>query len=262
MLLLFTVQLNRYCRSPYRSAPVNVFASCMISFSNSGNTSVNNTHTHKGSEITCNAGFTTLKTILEAAHWLTYNITMAQNVDSEDLRGLGKINSSRLLKYHKNITAYTHTLTLYNDDLYLAEWPPRKTIQGPMSVVHMAFFCRNTIQWWLVLGWVTTKKDHMLVKPQLSIHGGRVAKAFACNAWGERFATHLWWYFKDLFFELKQFPAWRDSKWSVWYCRNQLLPVISGVCVVLQESTVTCDLRGLRGTAGINCHLWSQGNNR
>ena len=62
---------------------------------------------------------------------------------------------------------------------------------------------------------------HALLSQQ-SIHGGRVDKALACNTRGDRFALHLWRYFRDLFLELIQSPARRDLKWSVWQCGREL----------------------------------------
>ena len=52
----------------------------------------------------------------------------------------------------------------------------------------------------------------------LSIHGGRLVSALACNARGDGFAPHLRRYFRDLI----QSPARRDLKWSVGHYRKRL----------------------------------------
>ena len=63
----------------------------------------------------------------------------------------------------------------------------------------------------------------------MSIHGGRVAKALACNARGDGFAPHLRRYFRDLF---------------------SLIDTVSGteglkmVCVALRELSVPCNVSG------------------
>ena len=56
----------------------------------------------------------------------------------------------------------------------------------------------------------------------MSIHGGRVAKALACDPRGDGFAPHLRRYFRDLFLESIHSLAQRYLKWSVWHCGNLL----------------------------------------
>ena len=60
----------------------------------------------------------------------------------------------------------------------------------------------------------------LLLIIKTSIHGGRVAKALACNTRDDGFAPHLRRYFRDLFLESIQSPARTDLKWSVWHCGN------------------------------------------
>ena len=89
----------------------------------------------------------------------------------------------------------------------------------------------------------------------MTVHSGRVANALACNAGDDRFAPHLWRYFRDLFLEsiqsliiiiiiiiiiILQFierhllyaSVQRDVKWSVWHCRTLLRPVMSAAITV------------------------------
>jgi len=54
----------------------------------------------------------------------------------------------------------------------------------------------------------------------LSIHGGRVANALACNAGDDEFVSQLWRYFRDSLLLFVYSPTQRDINWSVWYSRN------------------------------------------
>ena len=82
-------------------------------------------------------------------------------------------------------------------------------------------------------GNVDTHRDNWLkqsiYKWNLSIHGGRVVNAIACNARGDGFASHLRRYFRELNLESIQSPARRDLKM---------------VCVALQKLTETCNVSG------------------
>ena len=78
-------------------------------------------------------------------------------------------------------------------------------------------------------GWVPLHRTLCGGLNSVSIHGGRVVNALACNARGDGLASHLRRYFRDLFLESIQSPARRDLKWSVWHYRNWLWPVMSVV---------------------------------
>jgi hypothetical protein len=51
--------------------------------------------------------------------------------------------------------------------------------------------------------------------PHSLIHGGRVANALASNAKGDGFASHLHWYFRELFLESIQSPAHSYLNWCM-----------------------------------------------
>ena len=63
----------------------------------------------------------------------------------------------------------------------------------------------------------------------VTIHGGRVAKALACNARGDGFAPHLRRYFKDLFSRIDTVSGTEGLKMA---------------CVALRELTVPCNVSG------------------
>ena len=63
----------------------------------------------------------------------------------------------------------------------------------------------------------------------LSIHGGRVAWALACNARGDGFARHLRRYFRDLFSRIDTVSGTEGLKM---------------VCEALRELTVPCNVSG------------------